>query len=330
MAGCRKGNRECVYPQPSTSSKSRSKAKSKASSQQDSGSSEEEQEQNASDAPTFNADADSTTANEPTDVSRRGSLATASHSHREVSDTSSLDPDDERSPSTETPSAVSGSQPQPGPASGFSQPGLDVGRSHLPPDIVFYLDYHRKYISYRHYRWKDDPAGFLGSTFLEIAVRNEPLMYAVVGFAAYQHALTNQHRRMQEFLAYHHKAVSLLRLSLQENREHTVALLLTILQLATTEVYSCAFVAPMLRVADRNQEYLGDQINLLGHQKAACEILIELYTPQTIRQNATSQAILKWYVHFAGSLPGTGTMLSSDWFESTPPNLQQVGLEQIR
>jgi hypothetical protein len=71
---------------------------------------------------------------------------------------------------------------------------------------------------------------------LELAVRNEPLWYAVVGFAAYYHTLTKPDGRIQDFLGYYNKSVSLLRLSIQRNKRHNLATLLTILQLASIEV----------------------------------------------------------------------------------------------
>jgi hypothetical protein len=65
------------------------------------------------------------------------------------------------------------------------------------------------------------------------------------------------------------------------------------------------------------QEFLGDWINLLGHQKAAYEILTELYTPHTVMQNEMSRVVLGWYMRFdvfAGLMSGCETVLSREWF----------------
>lgn len=65
------------------------------------------------------------------------------------------------------------------------------------------------------------------------------------------------------------------------------------------------------------QEFLGDWVNLLGHQNAAFEILTELYTPQTVMQSELSRVILGWYMRFdvfAGLMGGFETVLSREWF----------------
>jgi hypothetical protein len=67
----------------------------------------------------------------------------------------------------------------------------------------------------------------------------------------------------------------------------------------------------------RKQEFLGDWINLLGHQKAAFQMLTELYTPQTVMENGVTRVILGWYMRFdvfAGLMGGFEMVLSRDWF----------------
>lgn len=74
------------------------------------------------------------------------------------------------------------------------------------------------------------------------------------------------------------------------------------------------------------KEYLGDWINLLGHQKAALEILTELYTPQTVMQNDITRVILGWYMRFdvfAGLMGGFETVLSREWFSYAQEFFQQ-------
>ena len=73
-------------------------------------------------------------------------------------------------------------------------------------------------------------------TFLEIALNFEPLMYAVVAFAAYHNALSREDGKVKDFLDAYNKSVSLLRQSLAKTDRHSLSTLLTILQLATIEV----------------------------------------------------------------------------------------------
>lgn len=68
------------------------------------------------------------------------------------------------------------------------------------------------------------------------------------------------------------------------------------------------------------QEFLGDWINLLGHQRAAHQILLDLFTPQTIMQDETRRKIIGWYIRFdlfAGMMGGGETKLSRDWFAAS-------------
>ncbi len=65
------------------------------------------------------------------------------------------------------------------------------------------------------------------------------------------------------------------------------------------------------------QEFLGDWSNLLGHQRAAHQILIDLFTPQTIMQDETRRRIIAWYIRFdlfAGMMSGSETRLGREWF----------------
>lgn len=55
----------------------------------------------------------------------------------------------------------------------------------------------------------------------------------------------------------------------------------------------------------------------MGHQKAALEILTELYSPQTVMEDEKSRIILGWYMRFdlfAGLMGGFETVLSRQWF----------------
>lgn len=108
--------------------------------------------------------------------------------------------------------------------------------SHLSPDLQFYLEYHTTRLTYHHYFFKHDANHFLHNILIEHALKYDPLLYAVVGFSAFQLTVTRADGKIQDFLGYYNKSVSLLRKSLVENQKHTDATMLTILQLATFEV----------------------------------------------------------------------------------------------
>lgn len=117
----------------------------------------------------------------------------------------------------------------------------------LPPNVKYYLKYHRNNLSYYHYAWKFDGGNFLKTTFLEIALNYEPLLYAVVAFAAYHNALSREGGKVRDFLDAYNRSVSALRQALGRGEKHNISTLLTILQLATVEV-SLQRVTFMLRL----------------------------------------------------------------------------------
>lgn len=108
--------------------------------------------------------------------------------------------------------------------------------SHLPPDLQFYLNYFHTNVSYLHYSMKMDSGNFLKTRFVEIALKNEALLYGVVGFSAFQRTLHNPEGKIQDFLQYYNQAVSLLLKSLRKGEQRTAGTILAILQLATIEV----------------------------------------------------------------------------------------------
>ncbi|KAF2113404.1 hypothetical protein BDV96DRAFT_496675, partial [Lophiotrema nucula] len=166
-------------------------------------------------------------------------------------------------------------------------------------DVKFYLNYFRHNISHHHYSLKRDGDNFLKTDFLEMAIKHEPLRYAVVGYAAYFHTLSQPEGRMSTFLRYYNESVSKLRESIEKSKKQSLATFLTILQLASIE------------------ELLGDWVNLASHQKAAYEILTRLYTPQTITKTALLRKVLLWYVRFdlfVGFQSGGEAVLGREWY----------------
>lgn len=109
--------------------------------------------------------------------------------------------------------------------------------THLPTDFRIHLDYYVENITHWVYGVHRDLQDFYHTTFISLALRSEPLLYAVVGFAAYKRMLHDPKGKLQDFLQYYTHSVTLLLGSLQRREaKYDVATLLTILQLATLEV----------------------------------------------------------------------------------------------
>ncbi|KAI1165094.1 hypothetical protein F5B18DRAFT_670218 [Nemania serpens] len=174
--------------------------------------------------------------------------------------------------------------------------------THLQKDLQYYLGYFCENITHFSYGMPNDPDGFFKSTLPSLAVRegNDALLYAIVGFSAYHCALRHPHGKIEDFLGYYNKSVTTLLNSIKRGDDQNLPTLLTILQLATIE------------------EYLGDWVNLSGHQKAAMQILTRLYTPERITRSPIS-ALLTWYVRFdvfVAMMGGFATALPREWFVS--------------
>lgn len=215
--------------------------------------------------------------------------------------------------------------------SASSSDALRSNWSHLPPDLQFYLAYFYQNLTHLHFSLKFDSGNFLRTRFLDAALRNDALLHAVVGFSAYQRTIHIPGGEINDFLQYYNKAVSLLLTSLKRGAKHNNAMILAILQLATIEARALRCLETPLRRLTFVQEFLGDWPNLLGHQKAAYELLTELYTPQTVMEDDMTRVILGWYMRFdvfAGLMGGFETVLSREWFSYAQDfYLQQVANE---
>lgn len=107
---------------------------------------------------------------------------------------------------------------------------------YLPIEFQTCLDYFYENITHYHYGVYKDFTDFFHTTFLKVALRNEPLLYAIMGFAAYQKTLRDASGKIQNFLKFYTHAVTLLLELLKKEEKHDLGTLLTILQLATVEV----------------------------------------------------------------------------------------------
>ncbi|KAK4165898.1 adhesion and hyphal regulator 1 [Cladorrhinum sp. PSN259] len=297
---CRKGKRDCLYPEPPPpkgSAKADSKDTSASTSQQASPSSshgdgdDDEADQDAKLDPIMDEDEDepesaTSTTSAPYFPIRRTSTTSpygfqrVAPGYRQSSETPSFDGAKSSSPST------SGTSSRP-------------DWTFLPHEMQFYLGYFYENLSHHHYCLFSDADDFYRTALIALALRDEALLFAVVGFSAYHHALRNSTGRITEFLQYYNRSVSLLLACLKNKEKYTVATLLTILQLGTIE------------------EYLGDWVNLMGHQKAAHEVLTQLFTPETIMQTPVGRAAIMWYTRFdvfVGIMGSFMPTLSSEWY----------------
>jgi hypothetical protein len=163
-------------------------------------------------------------------------------SAREGSETPSQELSKASSPTSSTVTSASMSV-APYHASDYSQ--SPVGRqdwSHLPLDFQKHLDWFVEHISYLHYCLPIETDEFLKTILPNMAAHYEPLLNAVVGFAAYHQTLRNPQGKLEDFLHYYNKSVTLLLGFLKRKEKYNVSTLLTILQLATIEVSSLSSI----------------------------------------------------------------------------------------
>lgn len=299
---CRKGNRECVYPDTQSSQKaSRTGSKAGKPSSTDGASSPEDHDEDGQDRlPAILDDEEEDDDDEFDDdfMSKSQDLRDSSHTPASTLDHST-------SPSTEASSTVPPSARPPLSRKGSAQatkagPAIK-STSPTARDLQFYLNYFQNHMSVHHYSLKRDTHNFLKGELLARAMKFEPLKYAVAGYAAYFHTLSQPDGRISTFLQFYNESVSRLRLSITKNKKQGLATFLTILQLASIE------------------EMLGDWVNLMGHQKAAFEMLTRLYTPQSITQTDFLLKVILWYIRFdlfVGFQSGGEAVLGRDWYEA--------------
>ncbi|RFU78747.1 hypothetical protein TARUN_3453 [Trichoderma arundinaceum] len=312
---CRKGNRECIYPEPPGSKgnlgQSTTKSKDGSSAQYISPTSSNEGEEDDTEQETkLRTIPDD---DEPDGLPRRESMSILSQARRasatspnvtlanirQASETPSQEGNKSASPSTST--VTTGSWTPAG------HPGIEVtlstggalDRQPLPRDFQTYLQFFRENMTNYHYGLAVDEDDFFNSELPTVAIQCEPLLNALVGFAAYHVTLQNPNGQLQDFLQYYNRSVTQLLSLLKRKETHNVLVLLTILQLATIE------------------EYLGDWVNLMGHQKAAFEIITHIYTPQTAMQSSIGRMCLSWYARFDNIVALMGrfpTEIPREWF----------------
>ncbi|KAF5020988.1 hypothetical protein F66182_6969 [Fusarium sp. NRRL 66182] len=280
---CKKGNRECVYPDPPSS---RSSAASSNKSKETSSSSQQ-------------ASPPSSKSEEDDDTEHETKLETILDEETEDQTKSSGFSTQSRSVSPSTATATPSSLAAVYPSAEFPLQLGDADWSHLPPEYQQCLCFFVENLNHFNYCIPLDSDNFFTTILPSVAIRHEPLLNAVVGFSAYHLTLQNPQGKLQDFLQYYNKSVTQLLGLFKRKEKPNIATLLTILQLATIE------------------EYFGDWVNLMGHQKAAFEILTSIFAPQTVMQTPMGRMCLSWYArfdNFVALMGGFPTDLPREWF----------------
>jgi hypothetical protein len=250
LSGCQKGNRECIYPDPPSSKGSagqsgRSKDSAPPSTSPPSSAGELEDDvdvmsrlQTIPDAeePEMRTQRSKTwplriSTNVPP-MDYGGVSATV----RQGSETPSQEDNKSSSPSASTVTTGSLATAPYHPAD-FSV--STTGRpdwSQLPPDFQHYLRWYDENVTSYQYCLSVDADDFFKNILPRVAIQSEALLNAVVGFSAYLSTLQNPNGKLEDFLRYYNRSVSLLLAFLQRKEKHNVTTLITILQLATIEV----------------------------------------------------------------------------------------------
>jgi Fungal specific transcription factor domain len=307
FSGCKKGGRECEFPQTTSSSK-RAKQSQPRSPQdgikpdsQDQGletikdeSEDEEFKPKTPRRPTLN----NVRTHSAQSVSRKQKRRQGQDISPTLKERQSPQSTTSSSPRSRTETSASS---LPATAKSAEIQARQAKIKALKPDIQKYLQFQLGCMTHYHYFFKLDPFDFVHTEFIDQALSFEPLLYAAVGFAAYHYELQQPNAKLSHFLGYHSKALSMLRRSLESHTQYTEAMLLTVLQLATLE------------------EYMGDWVNLVGHHRAAHTMLLQLFEPEPMMETELGRCIFSWYSRFdivAGLMSGNETQLDRVWFEA--------------
>lgn len=239
-AGCRKGKRDCAYPESSSSSRT-SRRDSKAKAVDESGSSPSGDELEGDEKIPLSAIPDDEDDIDIDDLEPPSAASDSQYGDRSAtwSSTKTITPVSESSASSRAtrPSASRTTSRQSVRADVFHHPRWST----LTKEDRAFLKYHQETLSHHHYAFKYDAGDFLKTTFLEIAMNDESqaLLYAVIAFASYHRSIERADFKISVFLSYYNKSIMLLQQSLKTKRPG-ITTLLTVLQLATIEVSQSA------------------------------------------------------------------------------------------
>ncbi|KAI1619095.1 hypothetical protein EDD36DRAFT_50113 [Exophiala viscosa] len=308
---CRKGNRECGFPQPTSSSKHSKHDKTRSPKDH---TTKQEKDDSTSGLPTIKdeseEDNDMPTSPEPSEratPARKRTDSTLPARQNRISKATAETPPNIRDPTSPQSTDMSDTHSRDDtPASSLrtttnsaEMQARQAKIRSLKPDLQRYLQFQQEYMTYYHYFFKLDPTDFVHGELIDLALTYEPLLYAVVGFAAYHYELQQPNPKLSHFLSYHSKSLSMLRKSLEKNSKVSEATLLAVLQLAIFE------------------EYIGDWVNLVGHHRAAYTMVLELFDHDSIHETDLGRRIFSWYARLdvmVGLMAGTETRLDRQWY----------------
>ncbi|KKA29618.1 hypothetical protein TD95_000685 [Thielaviopsis punctulata] len=171
--------------------------------------------------------------------------------------------------------------------------------SHLTSEMQDCIHWFHQNITHYHYGVISDPDDFFSLTLPNLALYDDGLLYAVIGFSNYLRTMESPNGDMENFLVPFNSSVTLLLNAMRQGTKPTVVMLATILQLATME------------------EYLGDWISVMGHQVAAKELITQLYTVDNMMETSIGRVLLAWYSRFdcfVGIMGRFATALPQEWF----------------
>ncbi|WPG99404.1 Hypothetical protein R9X50_00221800 [Acrodontium crateriforme] len=143
--------------------------------------------------------------------------------------------------------------------------------SEVSQEMRCFLHYIDEHMSSIHFSVRVDPTNFFSNPFLRMMLSDESpaLLNAAIAYAVFLSSFPNNKTNITFWLEYYNKSITFLAQSLAGGHR-TIATLATILQLATLE------------------HLFGDWARTASHLKAAREILLELFTPDTIVKNEDS------------------------------------------
>jgi Fungal specific transcription factor domain len=257
LLGCRKGSRPCEYAHTNVKSTSRTKSR-RQSSQESISSDEDNAEANSAGGLDVIPDEDETAelpssqpSNDAVSTKNTNMRSPSKHRPRKTPEVSSGPKAKSLSPASASDWVSSSLSPSSSVNSQYrshlvQRPARDLREifkhKRLKDDVWYFLKYHQEKLNHNHYLMNYETDMFFRGMLMDLAVNYEPLLYALVGFAAYHHTLENPRGKMYDFLRYYDRSLQLLRKSLASGIQHNEAMLATILQLSTFEVGTTSLI----------------------------------------------------------------------------------------
>lgn len=108
--------------------------------------------------------------------------------------------------------------------------------SELPLEYQRHLNWFFENMNHYHYGLPLDTDDFFKTILPQAARHSEPLLNALMAFAAYHQTIQNPNGKISDFLGYYNRSIKLLLEALQSKQKYNVTTLMTILQIAQIEV----------------------------------------------------------------------------------------------